>query len=220
MLRSGQSMWVLTKVAMLFFIGSLALILVVFGGFTRTGLCEASAQAASARVSLAVSQILNSPLEDERRLVPLEPGLAVGESRSAKYNMTIARRALPGKNFGALWFYTQSETDSACKGGLQVAFPAYLAPRLQLLNAQDRRAAIPGFDDAIVLKPSMTFDEEQNRGPGERTRAVVVIKCTRKTIAQDVYIFIQDCIHDDAEQCLNFKSVNVTDVGNVCEFGV
>src|SRR5512135_1345415 len=102
--RHGDTaMWVLTKMAMLFFIAALAGILLVFGSYQQTGLCNEEARSISDRVASGLSQVINSPVEDERRVIQLEPSLALGDGNRARYTLNLTRRITDsGTAFNAL----------------------------------------------------------------------------------------------------------------------
>lgn len=220
-------MWILTKMAMIFFIGALALILLVFGGFTRTGLCASSAESASNRIAAAINQIINSPLEDERRVVPVEPALAIGESKNARYTITITNRVLADSSrpFNQLLISTQSQLDKGCKAGVAVAYPKQLQQnnRLFLLSPRTVNAPSSEFRQAITLKPSILSNEEDFI---LRTKYVVVMKCTSKTVALEKYLFIQDCTEDSPESCIRFDSAiglgsrsgGANEIQDICSF--
>lgn len=226
-MRSGQSMWILTKMAMLFFIAALALILVLFGGIVKGGLCQSSAQSTNARIANAINQVLNSPLEDERRVIPIENSLAIGDSKSSRYSIAMAKR-MPDPNptvkSGFLILTTTSELDPSCTSGLQVAYPKtyeysggaspVARERLYLVSERtESGASLAGaFKSRITLLPSLSPDKETTAPPSHRSKFIVVMGCTNKTITREKYFFIQDCWHDDSNDCLNFK-LNTTEAG-------
>ena len=231
----GQSLWILTKIAMVFFVGSLALIIVAFGGFAKTGLCESSAQGTSSRIANAINQIMNSPLEDERRVIPLENSLAVGEGKSSLYHIVIAKRVPEVlKDANQLVITTSSEHDAGCSAGIQASYPNSLefsgpptaqAPsgsqrteRLFLISDRHEPAQGP-FEGGILLKPSLPEDKETANNL--RTKFIVVMSCTNKTITREKYVFLQDCIQDVSENCINFDSATTiggNDVSSICGF--
>lgn len=197
----------MTKMAMIFFISALGIILLIFGGFTRTGLCASSAESASNRIASAINQIINSPLEDERRVVPVEPALAIGESKSSRYTLNVTNRVLgdASRPFNQLLISAQSSFDSSCKGGVAVAYPKELQQnnRIFLLSPRSQTTPSSEFRQTIILKPSILSSEPDFL---LRTRHVVVMKCTSKTVARDKYLFIQDCTEDDSDDCVKFTS--------------
>jgi len=223
-MQRGQSMWILTKMAMIFFIGSLALLLLIFGGFTRIGLCKASAEASSNRVATAINQIINSPLEDERRVVFVEPALAIGESKSARYNMTITNRVLndPAKPFNTLLILAQSQQEADCRGGIAVNYQKSFHDNNRLFLLSPRSVSSPSseFRQTITLKPSVLSTEPDYL---LRTKFVIVMKCTSKTIAQEKYLFIQDCVEESEAGCIKFDSALVlsgsgNEIKSICSF--
>ncbi|GEM_PF-2629770 len=242
-LRSGQSMWVLTKIAMLFFIGALALILVLFGGIVKGGLCQSSAASTNVRIANAINQVINSPLEDERRVIPLEAFLAVGESSSARYTIDISKRKLDSSlNAAYLIISTQSEIDNNCKSALQVSYPKLYEfgsggplSQTRLFLISDRTTTGSSTDpikQTITLLPALA--QERQKANNYRSKFIIVMSCTNKTVSREKYLFIEDCANDDtggnpgsSDRCLNFgkpntyaaNAANAPSISSVCSFG-
>lgn len=238
-LRRGQSLWILTKMAMIFFIAALAIILVLFGGIVKGGLCKSSADSTNARIANALNQVINSPLEDERRVIPLETSLAIGESKSSRYKIEIAKRTPnPAAEAGFLIISTRSEIDESCSSGLQVSYPKSFefklnpdgsvdSPQERLFLISDRSETLSGtFNKRVTILPSLASDKETSSPRNFRSRFIVVMSCTSKEVARNKYFFIEDCSPEradaDSDSCLNFKSpISVAGGGaisSICSF--
>ena len=222
MRRGDTAMWVLTKMAMLFFIAALAAILLICTSVQRTGLCDEEARAIGGRVASALTQVLNTPVEDERRVLQLEQSLAIGGGQKARYSMTLTRRDIPGKPFHAIVIKVTSDLDPACNAGVQVTYPeSFDAPgatRLFLLPAANppsgaarstKCGGTPGCiaDDKsalerLVVKPSVQNPEKD----GPRSTFITLLKCTEKKISHNSYYYLQDCTQDDSKRCLSLET--------------
>jgi hypothetical protein len=200
-------MWVLTKMAMLFFIASLAGVLLIFGGYQQTGLCNEEARAISDRVSSGLSQVINSPVEDERRIIQLEPALSVGDGKSARYTLNITRRITDRPEFNTLLISAYSDANRGCNSGVQVTY------NKRWDDANDKRlffmpatSSPPryyrGAFETMALRPSVLNPAVQ----GPRSTFVALVKCTQKNVGRKVYVFIQDCTQQDAKLCIGFSS--------------
>ncbi len=232
MLRGDTAMWVLTKMAMLFFITALAGVLLVFGGLQQTGLCNEEARAISDRVASGLTQVINSPVEDERRIVQLEPALAIGDGRSARYTLNITRRLVGGQPFNALRISAFSDADRSCNSGVQVTYNKAWD------NADDKRlffipsasgsvlpryyASPPNEFETMMLRPSVLNPTLH----GKRSTFVAIVKCTQKRVGQKTFVFIQDCTQQDARLCIGFSSAeagmqnNRGSIDDLCGFTV
>lgn len=219
-------MWVLTKMAMIFFIASLAAILVIFGGYERVGLCNKEAMAISARVASGITQIFNTPVEDERRVIQLEPSLALGERARSRYSIALTKRDIAGKDFNAVIVSVVSEADPRCSAGVQVTYSDSLDtpaadPRLKLLGAREPTSPQTGFKrfakpvndpkdvnakERMVIKPSAISEERE----GSRSTYLTLLKCTEKKVTRATYFFVQDCTQQDSNNCINLDSGEVT----------
>ena len=220
-MRGDTAMWVLTKMAMLFFIAALAGILLVFGGLQKSGLCNEEALAISNRVASGLSQVINSPVEDERRIIQLQPALAIGDSRSSRYSLNISRRATPDRpDTNAMVISVSSEVDRACSFGVQVTYNKTwdnpIDKRIYFFSPlpnPPRQFGGPNPPETIVMMPAPLNPAVQ----GPRTTFIAIVKCTQKTTARKKFIFIQDCTQQNAENCISFTSAQTKDT---CGFEV
>ena len=89
----GQiALWMLTKFAMVFFIFALALILVSVADRQGKAICEAEAQGTASSIAGAIVNVINSPVEDESKVVSLEAALSAGKEVFQKYTVSLKKR--------------------------------------------------------------------------------------------------------------------------------
>ncbi len=243
MARRGEiALFVLTKIAMLFFILALALILTSASGVFKASLCEGQAQLEAERISSILTQVINSPLEDERRVYAFEPILSIGSDDLARYEINIT-------NFQQDPAYPTScpsgagTTSGGCTGFLQVLVqtsrqecgagsPApYKDFKIQLFstasnmvdtNSLHRAAAGAGV---LTIQPSRSDIEVSGdcQPGGCRSKYLVVIKCKKKSFPADNYLFVEDCRSANPESCLKFSSTtsdSSADLKSICEVQV
>ncbi len=190
--KRGQiAMWMLTKFAMIFFIGALALILLSVADIEKEGLCNVAAERANKMITSAFIQMLNSPVEDERRVIPLESALSIGKEDLARYEVNITEYSEGDRR------ELRIETGVAkadCGTGSKV--PLELDEDKLVIQMADE-------DDApfFTLNPS-----KPSRGQEKRSRFLVIIKCRDKYEGKKEYLLVQDCKQEDPAQCIQFDS--------------
>lgn len=124
--RGQIELWMLTKMAMLFFIVALAFIMTGFGTQEKKAVCAAQAQAVAGSIASSVSQVVNAPAEDERRIFPLEAVLSVGSLEYSRYVVFITDSREPsqggsaGRNFVSI---TVQGRDRDCTGTASAPYP-------------------------------------------------------------------------------------------------
>jgi len=187
--RGQIAMWMLTKFAMIFFIGALALILLSVADIEKEGLCNVAAERTNKMITSAFIQVLNSPVEDERRIIPLESSLSIGKEDLARYEVNITLFEYGGRR------ELRIETGVAkadCGTGSRVP----LEPDEELLEVQ-----MGDEDDApyFTLNPS-----KPSRNQEKRSRFLVIIKCRDKCTGATEYLLVQDCKQDDPARCIQF----------------
>lgn len=190
-------MWMLTKFAMIFFIGALALILLGFANIEKEGLCNTQAQRVSTAVSTSFSQVINAPVEDERKVFPLEPVLSVGKVDYSRYGINVTHRVNlkeePPKHFLLVEVNPASER---CGAGRQTAFKVAEgegdSEGINIHFVGDEIA-----DHTLSIEPS---------NPKKRSKYIVMIKCRTKEWPFTQHFFIEDCEENDPEKCLGLGS--------------
>ena len=227
--RGDAALWILTKMAMVFFIIALALILTTMGNAERSSLCSANAQKVADELADAFNLALNSPLENERMVIKLEPYLAAGEGTTARYHVNFSKREVSGGSLNSLIITVSSDFDARCSGGRSVAYPKnfdnaatkqfFLMPAT---SASDRQwtgsRTAPKIFETITLRPNPRVT-----AASARTRYAVVMMCKEKVTAARKFLFVQDCTDDKPEMCLGFDTpttlTGTTTAASVCGFG-
>ena len=201
----------LTKMAMLFFIIALALILTGFGNVQRKDICSAQASFVAQSISGTISNVVNSPVEDERKLLALESTLSVGKTDYERYEINllkISASGSAGQRAGSFSITTKppaSETvtsptqcsQNECCGGSSTPFENL---DVRLSSDTSGRSKDISAGELLVLQPS---------NPAARSRFLVVIKCREKkpvTFPPKAFLFIEDCTRDSGDQCMGFDS--------------
>ncbi len=181
----------LTKFAMIFFIGALALILFSVADIEKEGLCNVAAERTNEMISSALIQMVDSPVEDERRIIPLEPALSIGNEELSRYEVNVTeyddgeRRELRIETM---------VTKANCGAGGKV--PLNSGTILKMIDSDDA----PSF----TLNPSKPSTSQQ-----QRTKFLVIIKCREKTAGKKEYLYLADCKQADPALCTGFKDVPV-----------
>jgi hypothetical protein len=141
-LRGQIELWMLTKMAMLFFIVALALVMTGFGTQEKKTVCAAQAQAVARSIGGAITQVVNAPAEDERKVFPLEPVLSVGQVEFSRYTLFLVDHVdeQAKRKFVSI---TVQGRDRDCVGTDSAAYPYSMVGGLQsdspggpLLSAQ------------------------------------------------------------------------------------
>ncbi len=228
--RGDTALWILTKMAMLFFIISLAALLLVFGGKAREGLCLSQAHTLSQTIATAISQVIDSPLEDERRVVGIPTVLSLGSGTNSRYTITISRWNTLDPASNALIIQTSSDSDPSCKAGVQLTYDQSWdegsPKRLQFVHAHSRHQSDEGnpITESMQLRPSVLCDGTEGSSTcpyGPRTTFLSIVKCTTKDTQKTKHAFIQDCTQENARNCLGGPdaSGNIFTGGlSVCKF--
>ncbi|OIO25356.1 hypothetical protein AUJ14_04455 [Candidatus Micrarchaeota archaeon CG1_02_55_22] len=235
MVRGDAALWILTKMAMLFFIVALSGIMLSIGGTERSALCSNEAYIISRTVAQSLNEVVNSPLEDELRVIKLQSALSSGSGSAARYKLQISILDRPNDpQFNSLLINASSDADSNCRGGITFLYPkaldspprvstggtALVAKRLFLIqaNSPGEPAGARYFSsnpapvetrlrEGIILKPST------QRANEVRTRFLAIMKCSQKAIVTqgvvisrgDFFVFIQDCTAEDPDNCLSLN---------------
>ena len=218
-LKSQIELSMLTRFAMVFFIMSLAMIMLVFSGSEQRGLCKTQAQLAAKQIASSINQVLTSPAEDERKVIPLTAVLSVGERDRSRYSVNITKRpeskvltvsvVAESKDCSAFQSVGYGEVDDA-----NVVFSSKLN--------EEAHAGVEVFAgrsyDLLKLTPSK---------PDDRTSYLIVLRCMEKQGLKKKFLYLQNCnfVPPDTsvnpESCLKLKSDDpgVPDVDDNCGFG-
>ncbi|MFA4946588.1 MAG: hypothetical protein WC607_03585 [Candidatus Micrarchaeia archaeon] len=188
MLHGQMAMWMLTKFAMVFFIMALAGLLLSFSEREREGLCNTQALRVANGIGGSIAQVVNSPLEDERKVYPLESVLSTGKEDYERYEITVTHRAPDGEHSLRV---EVTAVQQGCSAAKNVPFTGYdgqtpVGFRVYLLGG----AVV---DHAFTLEPS---------NPDARSRYFVMVKCQSKEYPFTRHLFLQDCKNENPTDCL------------------
>ncbi|MCX6767546.1 MAG: hypothetical protein NTY90_02330 [Candidatus Micrarchaeota archaeon] len=220
-MRSQIALWMLTKMAMLFFIIALALFATTLGNIQRTSMCSNQAYSVAQAVGGVINNVINSPMEDERKIFALESSLSIGKTDFQRYAINILKVTESGgignpeTGFFSILVRPFSEetaakfdcTTNECCGRSNVPFENFIVD----MHSNAGSARNPGTQtgEVLVAEPS---------NPQGRSRFLVVIKCKTKQIPTQNYLVIEDCTREIGTDCLNFETVRVTNNLNPCAF--
>jgi len=199
--KAQLAMWTLTKMAMLFFIIALCLIIMSFAGREKQALCINRAQAVATGLGSAIAQVVNSPLEDERIVYPLEAVLTVGKADYERYLINITIHDDDPQN--PFFVIDVATTSPGCSSGTRVGYPpaltiAFIPPEIDIPVGAETfkgRTLTPS-------KPDPPLEPET-----QRSRYVTIVRCQSKKWTPGGptrKLFIQDCKHANPAECLNF----------------
>ncbi len=195
-------MWMLTKLAMVFFILALALVLTGLSSREKTGLCEARADGVVQSVRSQVSGIVSSPIEDEIKIIPLERVLATGSEDFERYNLSVTWRenAASGGTGGAAGVQTLTfEAVAAsrnCRSGSFIAVPSDFKVHFNPDPADKTTSRA-----TLVSQPSKKYSDAELP-----SLYLVVLKCSTKGWPPEKHLFIEDCKNSNPGSCSNFDS--------------
>jgi hypothetical protein len=215
MTRAQMAMWILTKFALLFFIMSLFAIIFIFEQNARSQTCLTQTQRIANGITNRLSQILDSPVEDEQRSFPFELGLPLGGGDVARYKVNLTNRVtVPGDTVikGRLIVDVIPANVKNCIGSGVVS---YSGRDVELFSFPERTSTktLNAFKDkTITLSPS-ELDE------GIRSYYLTMIKCAEKKFNGKKYMFIQDCSQKDFNDCFTFTEGGESDIDAKCGFG-
>ena len=176
--RGQIALWMLTKFAMVFFIILLAAMLVSFSDAQKESICRTQAQSMARNIASTVANVINSPVEDERKVFTLESSLSVGKSQLERYiiNITNIRSASEPKT-GSLVVHVKS--GSGCEGYARAPYDASLV-LVEPVAMQSRWA----HEGNLTLKPS---DLQR------RDYYFIMAKCRPKQAGFSSYLYLRQC---------------------------
>lgn len=181
--RGQIALWMLTKFAMVFFIILLAVIMVSFTDVEKQAICRTQANAIAQSVASTIINVINSPVEDERKVFSLEPSLSVGQKQLERYTINITNIvSQDNPDTGSL--VVNVLTTGGCSAGASASYDRSLKladPNTLVRLWQDSRE---GDKTVIELKPS---DIQ------ERDYYLVLAKCRPKQKGLPSYLFMKKC---------------------------
>ena len=197
MKRGDMALWILTKMAMLFFIFALSFFLLQVGGFHEQGVCTSQANIVTNGIASRISQVAFSPVEDERRVYSFESSISLGTGR-ARYEVGMLLRG-EDDNKKFTINATPSSVQRKCTSGTSVVVgdvKIVFVPQAGAIQKWEHM-------DVKFFKPSA-------RDPAEKSRYLVVIKCSSKYLDDNSqtrkFLFIQDCNEQDPHRCIDLAT--------------
>lgn len=210
----------LTRFAMVFFIMALAVIMLMFSHNEQKGLCQTQADLTAVQIASSITQVLTSPAEDERKVIPLIAALSVGENDQARYTVSIIKRESSKEIIVGVT--TESKDcrsyQSVGYGNAEVQFQnsKWIPPGLSDPHQTTEAFGTQNFP-ALALTPSDVRD---------RSSYLVVIRCQEKKFNPTKYLYFQNCNFGggatsvNPNSCLRLDSGDpgVPDVHSTCGF--
>jgi len=200
--RGQIALWMLTKFAMVFFIIMLAAIMVSFSDAQKETICRSQAQSMARNLAATLTNVINSPAEDERKAFALESSLSVGKTQLERYSINITNRASsdpdsPGT--GSIVIHVQS--GSGCEGYARAVYDKSTV--LTTPNSFQTRWASGA---SLELKPS---DLRQ------RDYYLIMAKCRPKQSGTASYFYAGACssslgVAVNPDACAPFISINAS----------
>ncbi|VVB67746.1 Uncharacterised protein [Candidatus Norongarragalina meridionalis] len=187
--RGQIALWMLTKFAMIFFIGALALILLGMSSREQTGLCDEQSGRVESSISGAVVQVLSSPIEDERKVYPFEPSLSFGRSDFELYSVNITKHVTDETKSFIVDVLPRSPT---CKASGSVGIDADVKVHLS-----GSRLSQSSEGPRLTLEPS---------NAKARSYYLVIIKCATKKWPTERHLFLQDCTSNNPAECITLET--------------
>ena len=201
-------MWMLTKMAMVFFILALALVLVGLSAKEKSGLCEARAESLVQNVRSQVIGVVSAPIEDERKVIPLERVLSTGSEDFQRYNLTVTWRKIQDSSGVKQTLIFEAKAASAsCDSGSSLLVPSgssgyrihFKGPNIKTKTASQ------GAMVELTSEPSKLYGSSPSL-------YLIVLKCSTKSWPLNKHLFIEDCQNENPATCWNFD----TDVISKC----
>lgn len=217
--RGQMAMWILTKFAMLFFIFMLAALMVSLSGQFRSALCDDQARLTAQRLTNGVADVINSPLEDERKVLPLEAVLSAGKADFERYTLNItdapaAETDAPGsaEKVQTGEIILSLDTNAGCTGGGRAPYRDF---QITLLGGPTNPVVTSPPLWQTALRKSQTLTATPSELEGKRTNFIVVLKCTRKVYPPIQQLWVQSCQAENPARCIDFQPIRGTAVDRV-----
>ncbi len=179
----------LTKFAMVFFIMLLAFIMVSFTDTEKQAICRTQAQAVAQSLASTLTNVINSPVEDERKVVSLESSLSLGRTDLSRYTIQIQHVKNEGGKGGFLNVLVQ--TPPGCDP-LDSARPCQCDGRGRASYEEDTRVVNPE-NLGSSLWPDKTVLLLEPSNTRRRDYYLVAAKCQPKTKGFSNYLYLAKC---------------------------
>lgn len=168
----------MTKFAMVFFIILLAGIMISFSDTQKTAICRTQAQSMANNIASTLSNVINSPVEDERKVVSFVSSLSVGKSQLERYTINVTN--IPAQNdpkTGSLVVHVLS--GMGCEGYARAS-----------------------YDKTMTIMDPTTLSSRWNAGlslemrPSDiqkRDYYLIIAKCKPKQAGFSSYLYLRQC---------------------------
>lgn len=172
--RKGQiALSMLTRFSMVFFIIILATIMASFADRQKESVCQLQANTVAQSLASTINNVINSPSEDERKVIPLQAALSSGKRDFERYWIELTNQPSDtNPSVGTL--KVEVKTMSTCSGGARASYDASIK--------MDRRTLVPRKN--FTLFPSNTT---------LRDYYLVLIKCRSKKPPLRNFFFVEKC---------------------------
>ncbi|MDP3742698.1 MAG: hypothetical protein Q8R15_05265 [Candidatus Micrarchaeota archaeon] len=200
--KKGQlELWILTKIAMLFFIISLFFIALNISNLEKSALCGEQALATANIIASNVNQVLASPVEDSRVVYKFEPTIPISKDKfGERYEVWIAEHQTANPNKKQLSIVVNPLGDASCR-------------RMVTLFYDPEKVETHFYSNAVEVSPDETISRGESivklqpslRDALQRTKFLVIVKCRDKLPPRKSFIYFDDCKNSEASACSAFE---------------
>ncbi len=191
-MRGEMSLWMLTKFGMIFFIVALSAIVFSVELRAKDSICKDQSNAIAQAISSRITQVLESPAEDEQRTYAFPGGLSLGRSDRVRYLVQVTDRRKAGAvDEGRLIVNVSPSSGQKCEGASSVPYKGFAVKLIQGPRPLDPPTGNP---QTLTFSPSdLTYEK--------KSFYMVAIKCASKTTppgaGQPRFLYVQDCTHEN-----------------------
>ena len=199
--KAQLELWVLTKIAMLFFIISLAFIAINISNTEKSALCGEQALATSRIIASNVNQMLSAPVEDGRVVYRFEPTIPISKEKfGERYEVLLTRKANAVSGQVQFSIVVKPLSDSACTKRVSLFYDSTKVSTAFFSNGGPITPVNLYGEEVITLTPS-------DRDLSKRSKFLVIVKCREKRFGGNTVIYFDDCKNDDPNACSSFEPV-------------
>lgn len=200
-LKAQLELWMLTKMAMLFFIVALSLIILNISNIEKAGLCKEQAMATSRLISSSINQVTTGSSEDEILTFKFQPTLAAGGEKTDRYVVNLSVKELQSNKM-QLSIKVAALNDKTCEASSTVFLDQRKTSRNIKLQATPYQPRTENSEEGrvLTLMPSNSKIEQ-------RTRFLVIAKCSEKVFGGTQHLRFIDCGEIDPERCVSRADV-------------
>ncbi len=196
-MKAQLELWLLTKIAMLFFIISLSFIAINISNTEKSALCGEQALATARIIASNVNQVLAAPVEDARVVYKFEPTIPVSRERfGERYEVLLARRVTASDTQFSI--VVRPSEDESCTRRVSLFYDPTKVETHFYSNALEEVPQTIHGEEAVTLSPS-------HRELNQRTRFLVIVKCREKVFGGKTFIYFDDCKNENPGACSPFE---------------